>query len=92
MKSIKPGLRICALAMGFLLSSAMLNTAWAHCDGLDGPVVQAARHALETGNANNALIWVKHAAEAEHGCQGAGRELADRHFFETVVRVHRQDR
>jgi DNA-binding FadR family transcriptional regulator len=89
------------LAAAFLISSVVASSAWAHCDGLDGPVVQAARRALETGNANHALIWVKHAAEAEikQAFQKAlavrklspeAKELADRHFLETIVRIHRQ--
>jgi len=31
----------------------------AHCDGLDGPVVKAARKALETNKVNLVLIWVQ---------------------------------
>jgi hypothetical protein len=57
--------------------------------------------ALETGNANYVLIWVKHTAEPEikqafqqaldvRNLGPATKELADRHFFETVVRIHRQ--
>ena len=37
----------------------------AHCDGMDGPVVKAARKALETGNVNAALIWVQKKDEDE---------------------------
>lgn len=73
---------------------------WAHCDGLDGPVVTAARQALESGDVNRVLIWVRaeDAAEIQAafnealavrklGSQAQG--LADRYFFETLVRVHR---
>lgn len=72
----------------------------AHCDGLDGPVVLAARKALEKGNVNLALTWVQPDDEAavkavflealavrKLGPQA--KELADRHFFEAVVRLHR---
>jgi hypothetical protein len=72
----------------------------AHCDGLDGPVVGAAREALRTGNAKPVLIWVHKADEPEilrafeHALavRKLGAEamtLADTYFFETVVRVHR---
>ena len=76
--------------------------AWAigHCDTLDGPVVTLARKALETGNVNHVLPWVR--PEDEHEIRHAfdhalsvrklgpyARELADTHFFETLVRVHR---
>ena len=36
-----------------------------HCDTRDGPVVSAARIALETGNVNFVLIWVPESAENE---------------------------
>jgi hypothetical protein len=71
-----------------------------HCDSLDGPVVTAARHALEAGDVTLVLPFVQEEGEAEvrntfAACQsvrGLGdqaRELADRLFFETVVRIHR---
>ena len=41
------------------LAIAPLPRASAHCDGLDGPVVQAAQQALETGNVNLVLVWVQ---------------------------------
>lgn len=72
----------------------------AHCDTMSGPVVQAARQALETGNVNRVLIWVREQDEAEIrnafqqtvAVRKLGREardLSDRSFFETLVRVHR---
>lgn len=72
----------------------------AHCDTLDGPVVTAARTALETGKLEPVLAWVQPGDEAEirhafasaRAVRKAGkepRELADRWFFETLVRVHR---
>jgi hypothetical protein len=79
---------------------ALPPPAWAHCDTLDGPVVSAARKALDTGNINPALVWVKPDGEKEirdvfvkaltvRKAGGAARELADMYFFETLVRVHR---
>lgn len=75
-------------------------SAFAHCEGLDGPVVQAAERALATGKVNAVLIWVQKADEPEIGkafknaqavrkLGAEAREPADRHFFETLVRVHR---
>lgn len=72
----------------------------AHCDTMDGPVVAAAQKALQTGDVTPALKWVRPADEKEIRDlfektrtvrqQGAdARELADRLFFETLVRVHR---
>ncbi len=71
-----------------------------HCDGLDGPVVTAARKALETGNINLILPWVQKADEPEikaafektlivRKLNRQAQDLADMYFFETLVRVHR---
>jgi Family of unknown function (DUF6448) len=72
----------------------------AHCDGLDGPVVKAAQRALDTRNPAIALIWVQAKDEPEirtafertlavRELSPQAKELADRFFFETLVRVHR---
>lgn len=72
-----------------------------HCDTMDGPVVKAAKRALETGNVNLILPWVPKKSEAELkkafnktlrvSKLGKGAtELADYWFFETAVRVHRE--
>jgi hypothetical protein len=71
-----------------------------HCDGLDGPVVQAGRKALATENVNLALIWVQPSAGKEltevfkkvlrvRGLGPEQREVADSYFLETLVRLHR---
>ena len=84
------------LAIGFLAGSP----AFAHCDGLDGPVVGAARTALQTSNINHVLIWVRpqDADEIKRVFQETlavrklspqAQSLADKHFFETLVRIHR---
>lgn len=83
-----------------LASLATAAPAAAHCDSLDGPVVEAAREALATGEVERVLIWVRPGDEAEirdafartqrvRREGGAARELADLWFFETLVRVHR---
>ena len=85
------------LAFAALLSPALAR---AHCDTLDGPVVVAARSALDSGQLNPVLAWVPAAGETEireafakaRAARKAGkeaREVADQWFFETVVRVHR---
>jgi hypothetical protein len=79
---------------------APLPNALAHCDGLDGPVVQGAQKALDTGDVNLVLIWVSKNDEAEirktfkealavRKINAEARRLADAHFFETLVRLHR---
>jgi len=71
-----------------------------HCDTLDGPVVTAAKRALETGKVNLILPWAPKAAEEEiksafgraqqvRKLGKAAADLADYWFFETVVRLHR---
>jgi len=73
----------------------------AHCDTMDGPVVKTAQAALEKGNVAPVLKWVKPPQEAEIreafqktlAVRGLGREardLADKYFFETLVRLHRE--
>ncbi len=82
---------------------ALLTTdkaVFAHCDTLDGPVVKEAQLALEKGDVTGLLKWVRKEHEQEIRDAFAGslavrvkgkeaRELADRFFFETLVRVHR---
>jgi hypothetical protein len=71
-----------------------------HCDSLDGPVVGAAREALEAGDVAIVLPFVPEDGEAEvqaafasvmpvRAMNDQARAVADRLFFETVVRVHR---
>jgi Family of unknown function (DUF6448) len=73
---------------------------YAHCDGVDGPVVVAAQKALESGNVDLVLIWVQKKDEqtikdaflktlAVRKFDSKAKELADMYFFETLVRVHR---
>lgn len=72
----------------------------AHCDGLDGPVVKAAQKALDTRDPAPVLVWVQEKDEPElraalertlavRTLSADAKELADRYFFETVVRLHR---
>ena len=81
-----------------LLANTVL---FAHCDTVDGPVVQAARRALSTGDVNIVLPWIPAAEEGivrevferartVRGLNPEARKLADTWLFETVVRVHRQ--
>lgn len=74
--------------------------AHAHCDTMDGPVVTTAKMALEKGDVTPVLKWVKPEYEEEiraafgktlrvRRLSPDARELADMHFFETLVRLHR---
>ena len=88
------------VAASVVLALAMPRRAHAHCDTMDGPTATDGRRALESGNVNHALKWVDDDHEAELGrafdlarrVRGLGddaRELADRYFLETLVRLHR---
>jgi hypothetical protein len=78
----------------------MVPLAIAHCDTMGGPVVQDAQQALETGNIDLVLKWVRPDDEAAirkafeqtlevRKLGPKAKEMADRYFFETLVRIHR---
>jgi hypothetical protein len=100
MRNVKIKTMFIVLMLTAALLSFAPNAARAHCDGLDGPVVTAARRALESGNVNLVLVWVQKADEPEirtafqqtlavRKLNLQARDLADMYFFETLVRVHR---
>src|SRR5512138_1269246 len=84
-----------------MMISVLATTAlFAHCDTLDGPVVEAARRAMASGDVNLVLRWVQ--PDQEPAIREAfvrtmrvrtldlsAAELADTWFFETLVRLHR---
>lgn len=91
--------KICAAA-AFVFFALAPTRALAHCDSLDGPVVKAAQKALAARNPALVLIWVQEKDEREiqqafdqtlavRELSPQARDLADRFFFETLVRVHR---
>lgn len=78
----------------------MPRMAHAHCDTMDGPVIQAAKVALKKQDVTPVLKWVKSEGEAEVRSAFSktldvrtkgtdAQELADQFFFETLARVHR---
>ena len=101
MRSIKwaalgAGATAAAAVGGFLFAQRAL----AHCDTLSGPVIASAKLALESGDVKHVLKWVRPDDEAEirtlfrkvlsvRKQGGEAKELADRAFFENLVRVHR---
>jgi Family of unknown function (DUF6448) len=89
---------VCVLVV--VAGVALCNDALAHCDSLDGPVVRDAQVALATGDTTIIRRWVAADQEKEllevferaRGVRTLGaeaREVADRLFFETLVRLHR---
>ncbi len=101
MKASKKMLK--GIVAGTVLLTTLLAapiSALAHCDTLDGPVVETARVALDKGDVTPLLKWVR--AEEEKDIQAAfektlavrtlgpeAKEFADMYFFETLVRIHR---
>lgn len=86
------------LAGAVLLGS--VSATFAHCDSLDGPVIIEARTAIADGDVTPVLKWVRADDEAAiraafaqtlevRQLSPAAAELADRSFFETLVRIHR---
>jgi hypothetical protein len=93
-----------AVVFGLFLATALMlsgaRTAHAHCDTMSGPVVTAARNALDSGDVNLVLIWVQPGdeaaireefarARAARTAGGTAQEATDRRFFEALVRIHR---
>lgn len=98
MRDKASGIRL--VVLGAVVLALLPRVASAHCDTLDGPVVAAAREALQRGDVNPMLKWVKKEYEPEirsafertMAVRGKGpeaRELADMYLFETLVRLHR---
>lgn len=99
MKSFSKTKRIFTLT---LLGGALLwsSASFAHCDSLDGPVIEDARTALSKESLKPVLKWIGPDDEKSltaafnstlkvRGLAPEARELADRYFFETLVRLHR---
>jgi Family of unknown function (DUF6448) len=93
-------IRTTALLSPLLLLASLSNPAMAHCDSMDGPVVKDAQRALADKDVAPVLKWVRAQDEepireafemtlAVRGESDVAQTLADRYFFETLVRVHR---
>lgn len=92
--------RRAAVVVASLAALAISSPAFAHCDTMKGPVVTAAAAALDARDPSLVLHWVRPADEAlirsafqqTLAVRALGPEakaLADRYFFETLVRIHR---
>ena len=93
------------IGIPILLSTLMLSLlpyrlAMAHCDSMDGPVVKDAQRALIKKKVTPVLKWIREEDEeavgkafdmalAVRGESEAAKSLADRYFFETLIRIHR---
>lgn len=101
MATIRTSSLLGAAVAAALLLAPFPGPAQAHCDSMDGPVIADARRAIASAEVGPVLKWipekdeqaVKEALEMTLEVRGesdAARELADRWFFETLVRLHRE--
>src|SRR5512142_1210765 len=99
-KRISKGRVLFVVFAGLVLWGFASSEARAHCDTMDGPVVNTARMALEKGDVTPVLKWVRKDDEGEIKAQfqktlaarkqgKEAKELADKYFFETLIRIHR---
>ena len=83
-----------------LLLMASTNVSFAHCDTMDGPLIKDLKIAISKNNVNYVLKWVQPENETEikeafslamkvRKLGVDAQNLADKYFFETVVRLHR---
>jgi hypothetical protein len=88
--------------LAFVVTSTMIlgssSYVAAHCDTMDGPVIQDARKALESRDVTSALKWVKEKDEKTiraaftKALNAKGKKNAtteENRFFATLVKVHR---
>jgi hypothetical protein len=90
-----------SLVLAIVGASVFVAAVYAHCDTMSGPVAVAAGKALESGDIRLIQIWVGQSQEKElkerfreclsvRKMGGQAKELADRYFIETAIRLHRQ--
>ncbi len=83
-----------------MISLLATGVLFAHCDSLDGPVVEAARQAIASGDVNVVLPWVQPDQEpairqaflramSVRTLNTTAESLAETWFLETLVRIHR---
>lgn len=101
-KGFRKGLKFGALPLilfAILLFSS--QTTFAHCDSYDGPVIKDAVKALKINDVNLVFKWLKKDQEQEitalfnktYSLKNGDKEvyeIVEKHFFETLVRLHRE--
>lgn len=89
-----------AIAAVTVVNLSLINTAAAHCDSVDGPVITEAKVALAGGDVTPLLKWVPAADEEQirtvfdkavrvRKLGGDAEAFADHQLFATLVQVHR---
>jgi hypothetical protein len=98
--SKRRGLSILFPLFVFFMMILSTNAAFAHCDTMEGPLIGDANKAISGNNVNIVLKWIQEANEAEikdafilmmkvRILSPDAEKLADKSFFETLVRIHR---
>jgi hypothetical protein len=100
-RSLKSILKIRFLSLLFFSILLFFSeVTFAHCDTMDGPLIADARKAMGQNNVNYVLKWVSAANESEirdafnlamkvKGLSPEAKELSEKYFFDTLVRIHR---
>lgn len=94
----KSNMRSLLLVFTFMLASI---SGFAHCDSYDGPVIKDALKALDQNNVQLVLKWIEPQQEKEiislfdktYHLKNRDQEvyaIVEKHFFETLVRLHRE--
>lgn len=91
------------IIMAFIAVAMILSPlpASAHCDSYDGPLIRDALIAIETGKVAPVLKWIDEKHEQEIitlfdktvSLKGGDKEtyaIVEKHFLETLVRLHRE--
>lgn len=98
---LKAGKRSLFIILMALVLGMLPQNSFAHCDSYDGPVIRDALKALENNDSALVMKWVdpKHEKEItdlfsktikyKSGDQEV-YDLLEKHFLETLVRVHRE--
>lgn len=92
--------RTTAIVSSLMFAALVSGTAAAHCDSMSGPVVKDAQAALAGEKIDPVLKWIGEDDEAAirdafemtlavRGESEVAKNVADRYFFETLVRIHR---
>jgi len=98
MKTVK---KISLFILLFTFILTLPNNILAHCDSYDGPVIKDAQKALEENNVKYVLKWVSDYQEhiiinlfdKTYSLKNGDKEIyeiVEKHFFETLVRLHRE--
>ena len=90
-------IKTAVVAATVTLALGLPRLALAHCDTLDGPVIQDARRAIDSKDVTPVLKWVrtqdekgvKSAFNKVLAAKGKNVESAEKQFFTTLVKVHR---